>query len=342
MKSNKDTALKIDEIGEMLNISMSSASTAVAGILEKDVEISTLNVDFSSCSSANFESYEPAICAEYEFIKGLLGKSIVLFKEQDMKKIVSIILQRDFTDEEFELDEVNVSAISEVLSQMMSSCFSALINFVGKDIAATEPVPFEAVDTNIIKNNYYSENTNIVSVQFRLVIAGVLDSEFVLLLDEAQAGELIVNVSTGAVAQQPVQTTSQVTVQEPTQAKPQEATYSQPPASYESSYDVRPVELRRYGENDNHSNEEQATNLNMIMSVPLQISVEIGRTKKQIKDILELTTGSIVDLNKQAGSQVDVFVNGQLIASGEVVVVEDHYGVRISEILNSGEIMKII
>ena len=74
-------------------------------------------------------------------------------------------------------------------------------------------------------------------------------------------------------------------------------------------------------------------NLDLIMGVPLDISVEIGRTKQFVKDILELNKGSLVVLDKLAGEQVDVFVNGQCIAKGDVVVVEDNFGVRITEIL---------
>ena len=82
----------------------------------------------------------------------------------------------------------------------------------------------------------------------------------------------------------------------------------------------------------------EGNNLNLIMSVPLQVTVEIGRTTKKIKDILDLSTG----MDKQAGSQVDVFVNGQVIAKGDVVVVDDLYGVRITEITNNEAIMKAL
>ena len=73
--------------------------------------------------------------------------------------------------------------------------------------------------------------------------------------------------------------------------------------------------------------------MDMIMGVPLEVSVEIGRTRKLVKDILEFTKGSLVVLDKVAGEQVDLFVNGQCIAKGDVVVVEDNFGIRITEIL---------
>ena len=78
---------------------------------------------------------------------------------------------------------------------------------------------------------------------------------------------------------------------------------------------------------------EQEENMELIMGVPLEISVEIGRTKRFVKDILDFTKGSLVVLDKLAGEQVDLYVNGQCIAKGDVVVVEDNFGIRITEIM---------
>jgi flagellar motor switch protein FliN/FliY len=78
---------------------------------------------------------------------------------------------------------------------------------------------------------------------------------------------------------------------------------------------------------------EQSENLELILEVPLQISVEIGRTRREVQDILEFAKGSLVVLDKLAGDQVDLFVNGKCIAKGDVVVVDDNFGVRITEIV---------
>ena len=78
---------------------------------------------------------------------------------------------------------------------------------------------------------------------------------------------------------------------------------------------------------------EQAENLELIMEVPLQVTVEIGRTRRKVQDILEFSKGSLVVLDKLAGDQVDLFVNGKCIARGDVVVVDDNFGVRITEIV---------
>ncbi len=86
-------------------------------------------------------------------------------------------------------------------------------------------------------------------------------------------------------------------------------------------------------ENGTQLSEEQSQNLDLIMSVPLEIAVEIGRTRKKVQEILALAKGSLVVLDKLAGDQVDVFVNGKCIAHGDVVVIDDNFGIRISEIL---------
>ncbi len=97
---------------------------------------------------------------------------------------------------------------------------------------------------------------------------------------------------------------------------------------------ARPVETQQFGAAETIG-EEQAENLELIMDVPLEISVEIGRTKKPIKEILELASGSLVVLDKLAGEQVDIYANGQCIAKGDVVVVDDNFGVRITEIIKN-------
>lgn len=104
---------------------------------------------------------------------------------------------------------------------------------------------------------------------------------------------------------------------------------------------IRPMEYENFDDYDEDLSPDQLSNLELIMSVPLEISVEIGKTKKQIKDILEFSQGTIVELDKQAGALVDIIVNGKMIAKGEVVVVNDNFGVRIAEIVKKDEIIKI-
>ena len=95
---------------------------------------------------------------------------------------------------------------------------------------------------------------------------------------------------------------------------------------------IRPLNSKEFLD-DAEGKEENASNRELLMKVPLEISVEIGRTRKLVKDILEFTQGSLVVLDKMAGEQADLYVNGECIAKGDIVVVEDNFGIRITEIL---------
>ena len=99
------------------------------------------------------------------------------------------------------------------------------------------------------------------------------------------------------------------------------------------SVNVQPAQFTPFGAMPNQA--YQPENIDLIMDVPLEVTVELGRTKKSISEILDFGPGKIIELNKLAGEPVDVLVNGKLVAKGEVVVIEESFGVRITEIINA-------
>lgn len=109
----------------------------------------------------------------------------------------------------------------------------------------------------------------------------------------------------------------------------------QPVMQPQSAVNYRNAQLAQFENFEAPLGSEQKENLQLLMDVPLQISVEIGSTKKKIKDILEFSQGTIIELERQAGAPVDVMVNGNLIARGDVVVIDDNFAVRITEIVKS-------
>lgn len=107
-------------------------------------------------------------------------------------------------------------------------------------------------------------------------------------------------------------------------------------STQETRTQIHPVKLPSFDRPDPVSPPD-GTNFELIQSVPLEIGVEVGRAKKTIRDILALGTGSIIELDKQAGDPVDVIVNGRLLAHGEVVVIDENFGVRITEIISRNQ-----
>lgn len=100
---------------------------------------------------------------------------------------------------------------------------------------------------------------------------------------------------------------------------------------------IQPVQFEEFDKDNINSNKE---NIDLIMDVPLEITVELGRTKRLIKDILEFGPGTVVELDRLAGEPVDVIVNGKFIAKAEVVVIDESFGVRITDIVSPSKRLK--
>ncbi len=361
--------MELDAIGEILNISLGSSATSISELLEKPVTITTPIVKVMKTDEFSFTTYQPAIGVEINYVQGLSGKNIMILKESDIKIIVGLLLQTDYSKEEFVMDEMSIGAICEVMNQMMGAASTALANFLNRQVNISPPNSFAINNTQEFKAKYFEEE-DIVAVYFNLMIGDLINSEFINVMPVNLAKDLI---SVFNLDSEP-----EVEAMPQASAPPQAAINQEEEINIEEIMHKAEMETEQMKEapraaaampNPNKTREPTKTmvqhnisqnvyssfdndtaiyapaegnNLNLIMSVPLQVTVEIGRTTKKIKDILDLSTGMVVELDKQAGSQVDVFVNGQVIAKGDVVVVDDLYGVRITEITNNEAIMKAL
>jgi len=360
-----------DVIGEVMNISLGSSATSLSTLLGKRVEITVPKVSVINAGDFNFEGLEPAIGVEISYVEGLEGINLMILKRLDAKAIVEILMEQTIPDDEFQMDEINTSAICEVMNQMMGSASTALADFLGKPINISTPVTYEIESKKEFKSKYFNEEDIIVAVSFNLFIEDIVNSEFVNVMSLELSREIISMFLKGTGYSADGDPNNKVeedstTVEKNNQVEPEEEEEEEEEEEYveekirvkkqngvsnkikpktkkreQIPVNIKPIEYENFDEYEEDLSSEQLTNLDLIMSVPLEISVEIGKTKKKIKDILEFTQGTIVELDKQAGALVDIIVNGQMIARGEVVVVNDNFGVRVAEIVRKDEIMKL-
>ncbi|WMJ78608.1 MULTISPECIES: flagellar motor switch phosphatase FliY [unclassified Sedimentibacter] len=363
-----------DVIGEVMNISLGSSATSLSTLLGKRVEITVPRVNVIEAVEFNYENLEPAIGVEINYIEGLNGVNLMIWKRMDAKAIIEILLGQTISDDEFEMDEINTSAICEVMNQMMGSAATALSDFLGKSINISTPMAYEIDNKTEFRSKYFTEEDVIVAVSFDLFIEGSVKSQFVNVMPVSLAREIISNFLKGTempsndekeslidqARESEDSNKSKVTAEEVKKStnvieddddkeiyieeKPEKSNEPRKVKQKQKQQvpvSVRPVRINEFSEDEESFSQEQLSNLELIMSVPLEISVEIGKTKRQIKEILEFSQGTIIELDKQAGALVDIIVNGQLIAKGEVVVVNDNFGVRIAEIIKKDELMKI-
>lgn len=378
--------MEIDSIGEIMNISLGSSATTVSTLLEQRVNITTPQVRVVTAQDFEFKGLEPAVAVEINYVSGLSGRNVMVLKESDVKIIVGLLLQTDYSDQDFVLDEMSLGAICEVMNQMMGASSTALSQLLSRPINISPPSSFKIENPQQFKKMYFEDQEPIVAVRFNLMIGELTNSEFISIMSLDLAKELISSLGVGdapaateptpapaptpapvAPAAPPVVTAPPVAPVMPAPSVPvpqppvaQPPAYQAPAAQYVPSpapstvihadnvrmetpmYEVRGASYQSFDGQDTVLTSGQNNNLNMIMSVPLEVTVEIGSTTRKIKEILEFTAGTILELDKQAGSQVDIFVNGKQIAKGDVVVVDDYYGVRITEISSNSEIMKLL
>lgn len=389
--------MQLDAIGEIMNISMGSAATAVSELLNAKVWITTPKVTVVQASELNYDRLEPAICVKIEYIKGLSGSNLMILKQDDVQLILNQLMGKPpVISPDFEFDELNISAVSEVMNQMMGASSTALAEFLGMGIDISTPTPYILSEVNIADLQNYEQTDMVAAINFDLTIDGVIKSEFISVLDINLAATLADRMIGGATspepivaepapapapAPQPVPQAEPVAQAAPVQQAapapqaapvqqaapmpqvapvPQTDMYAQQgyygypnpamnPAMNPNMYGqpVQPVmqpqpavnyrnaQLAQFDNFEAPLGSEQKENLQLLMDVPLQISVEIGSTRKKIKDILEFSQGTIIELERQAGAPVDVMVNGNLIARGDVVVIDDNFAVRITEIVKS-------
>ena len=376
--------MQLDAIGEIMNISMGSAATAVSELLNAKVWITTPKVSVVQASKLNYARLEPAICVNIEYIKGLSGSNLMILKQDDVQLILNQLMGKPpVISPDFEFDELNISAVSEVMNQMMGASSTALADFLGMSIDISTPTPFILSEVNIADLQSYEQTDMIAAINFDLTIDGVIKSEFISVLDIDLAATLADRVLGGAIpapapAPAPVQQTASVQQTAPVAPAPQPAMQAAQPAPVQQvapmpapqpmpdmyaqqgyygyqgqpnpamygqpvqpmmqpqpAVNYRNAQLAQFESFEAPLGTEQKENLQLLMDVPLQISVEIGSTKKKIKDILEFSQGTIIELERQAGAPVDVMVNGNLIARGDVVVIDDNFAVRITEIVKS-------
>ena len=394
MSNENLNPIEIDAIGEIINISLGASATAVATMLDRRVDITTPNVKVVTFEDFEFKRLEPAIGVEITYTHGLSGNNVMIIKKMDVKTIVGLLMGSEIPDEEFEMNELYVSAICEVMNQMMGASATAMSEFIGETVNITTPTSFEIENSDQFKEKYFEPDNNFVSIEFSLSIEGSIKCEFVNLmpiplvkmlvsrmipdqsvLQEAEVSPPVQEAAPAApqmeaptAAPQPqapippqpqyeqpaapqAPPAAQATPAAPQYEQPAQPQYSAPQAppaqpQYQQPVappppaepvpnrviDVKPIPSESFSGKD-ALREAPKDNLELLMDVPLEISVEIGRTRKLVKEIVEFTQGSLIVLDKLAGDQVEIYANERCIARGDVVVVNDNFGVRITEIV---------
>lgn len=363
------TDLDKDLLGEIGNISMGSASTALYQLINQQVNITTPVVTVTTLREIK-ESFEtPNIVLDIEYIAGIIGRNILIIKIQDGLVISNLMMGGDGNvTETHDLSEIEISAVSEAMNQMIGSAATSMATMFGRKVDISPPTSKIVEDGTIPISDAIPEDQPIVRVSFRMTIGDIVDSN-IMQIFPVETAKNIVSIMTGedkpqepAKAEAPkaqpivnkeISQTPEPQYQQPMQYQQpqyqpepqyQQSMQYQQPAYYEQPMQrmQQPVEVHAaaFEQLTPQSSVPPIKNIDLILDVPLDISVVLGRTKKSIQDILNLGTGSLIELDKLAEEPVEILVNGKQIALGEVVVVDENFGIRITNIVSSVERIK--
>ena len=332
------TDIERDALGEIGNISMGSAATTLSVLLGRKVSITTPTVSVSSMSTLKEKYPLPFLVVEVGYSVGIEGNNVLCIQSRDAAIIADLMMGGDGTNPESELNEIHMSATGEAMNQMMGAVATSLSSMFNKKIDITPPaITLVDLGTEEIISKLLDKAEPIMMTAFRMEVDGLIDSEIMQLLPVEVAKEMVealLNQSAEVEEEEPA-----LPPPPPTPAGDSAAQMAAPMGGYGAPMQPHvatnvPVQAAQFTPLNTAPVQVNDANIGLILDVPLQVNVELGRTKKSIKDILELTNGSIVELDKLAGEPVDIMVNGRYLAKGEVVVIDENFGVRITEIVS--------
>ena len=357
-----------DAVGEIANISMGSSATTLFSLVNQKVDITTPKVELANWDSVISEYENPCVFITIKYTIGVEGSNVLILKDHDVMVITDLMMGGDGTNTEGEVGELQLSAISEAMNQMMGAAATSLSTMIGEKVDISPP-------TATVQDYTMQDPASIaefltgtfVKISFKMKIADLVDSTLMQLYPIDFAKSLYDTFSMNGAASSendkpaesaPTPTTSAATAPPPAEgvAPDMSAMGGMPMTSQAmgqpmmgqpmmgqpmmgqtmmapgQAMNVQPAQFQSFAPQDMNALVGGA-NIQLIHDVPLDVTVELGRTSKPISDVLDFAPGTIIELDKIAGEPVDVLVNGKYVAKGEVVVVEESFGVRVTEII---------
>ncbi len=319
------TEIERDTVGEVGNICMSSAATALSALLSRPVQITTPEVALVDEDEVRSQFAAPAVVVLIEYTEGLPGRNVFVLSTRDASVVADLMTGGEGAASD-EIDEMQVSAVGEAMNQMMGSSATAMAEMLGYrvDISAPQVHVLDLRDEAFAGTLGFAGP--LVQTSFTLRVGELLDTTLMQLMPMDFARGLVERLTGGGA-------------DAPADSDPQDAA---PGAEAEDDRHLHSVPVPVAQPVTFPSLEQVASgpggsDISLLLDVPLQVTVELGRTQLRIRDVLELVPGSIVELDKLAGGPVDVLVNGKQIARGEVVVIDEEFGVRITDVASQAK-----
>ncbi len=349
-----------DAIGEVANISMGSSATTLYSLVNQKVNITTPQVELANWENVINNYERPCVFIQIKYTVGLDGTNILILKEHDVMVITDLMMGGDGTNTDGEIGELQLSAISEAMNQMMGAAATSLSTMINQkvDISPPQATLLDMINDDPSDIAEFLTGT-FVKISFKMQVGDLVDSTLMQLYpidfaktlkDTVISGDAGGGAEAATPAPEPAPAPAPQPAPAPDAAMPQmdpSMMQGQPMmgmpqmgmpqmgmpmmAPQMMNMNIQPAQFQNFAGGTTIM--AGGENIGIIKDVPLEVTVELGRTAKPIADILDFAPGTIIELDKVAGEPVDVLVNGKFVAKGEVVVIEESFGVRVTEIV---------
>ena len=339
---SESAALSPQEINAFKNILgeiIDSQSSNLSMLIGKTVKIGMPTLEVKNQNQLNSSISDEMVEIKINLTDGISGQHSYLLDVDGVKRIVSPMLGQDNID----LNEMAFSTIGEAISNITGPVTTVLGNKLGKTIQTSPP------EANlVVKANISLPGEQFLCLDYPVTIEGDMPTNLIEIYSLQTVKEIAASVGGGSPVADNADLAMNNTVSnvmnntQPSNTGLQQ-TFGQPIGNMgmgfidqANSPNVQPIQFANL-QPTNVSGEQG--NIGLLMDVFMEMTVELGRTKKLIKDILTIGEGTIIELDKLAGEPVDILVNHKLIAKGEVVVIDENFGVRVTEIVSPLERM---
>lgn len=328
-EQNSSLGMENSLFKEMADVWMKAAGDSIASIIKADISISEPRLEEMSLREVEYSILEPALFVKSCLTQNMAGTVLLIFRQRDIQIFLNKLMGIDeLAKPDFEFDEISLSAANEIMNQMTGQSVSAVAGFLENQMVSAQCQLTLSDESGILDEVIGEEPDSPVTViTCQLTIDNMIDSEFMLVLTKDTRENLAQELEAKAekIKEQEVREMTSAPVHQEDTVVGAEAVSGRDAISRMQSEDMGITIPYK-------------SNLGLIMNVPLNVSVEVGKTRKKLKDVLSFNNGTVIELEKQADAPVDIIVNGQLIARGQVVVIDDNFGVRITEIVNKKNI----
>ena len=342
--------MEIDALGEIGNISMGTAATTLSTLLNKKVNITTPRVTITTAEELADEYKLPFVAVDVSYSAGLEGSNVLILKTDDVKIITDLMMGKDEVDSSRELTELDLSAAGEAMNQMMGSSSTSLSEMFMKKIDIAPPKSLEITFSDG-KNeiDLLSSDSPLIKISFKMVIGDFIDSNIMQLIPLQFGKDMVDNLLNPTDVSKKIEEVTKTVEQpkeisepqkmptqpieniqrEPVVARTDNIDYNNTGSIEQEKVVVKKPEFQNFDMANTTIYNEQ---IDIVGDIPVEITVELGRTNKKINEILEFGPGTVVELDKLVGEALNIYANGKFIAKGEVVVIDDNFGIRVTEI----------